>query len=168
MCRRRGARAAVLGPRRLARVDDLARAVALGLGARPAGAVAATAAPEVGVGASEIEVRRLVADGAPAVIVRSGREAAGLIQPGRAVRGGPSVAARLEHAASREAEARLWLLRLAGKVGEALGTPVFAVGGLVRDLLRGRAALDIDLTVEGDGIAVARRLAEEAGGRLVI
>src|SRR6266540_2795855 len=35
---------------------------------------------------------------------------------------------------SRSGEARLWLLRVAGKVGEGLGTPVFAVGGFVRDL----------------------------------
>ncbi len=69
---------------------------------------------------------------------------------------------------SRSGEARLWLLRVAGKVGEGLGTPVFAVGGFVRDLLLESPAPDVDLVVEGDGLAFARQLCEELGGSLVI
>src|SRR6266511_841089 len=69
---------------------------------------------------------------------------------------------------SRSGEARLWLLRVAGKVGEGLGTPVFAVGGFVRDLLLEIPAPDVDLLVEGDGVAFARQLCEELGGSLVI
>src|SRR5262245_8232 len=113
LCRKGGARAAVLGPRRLARADDLARAVALGLGARRASAVAGTAVPEMDAAATEIEVRRLLAAGASAVIVRRGRHIAGLIEAQRAARGGASVLARLERPGSREDDARLWLLRLA-------------------------------------------------------
>ena len=79
-----------------------------------------------------------------------------------------SLAARLDHLQSREDEARLWLLRVAGKIGESMGTPVHAVGGFVRDLMLGRGALDIDLVVEGDGIAIARRLSEETGGELTV
>lgn len=41
----------------------------------------------------------------------------------------------------------------------AAPAPVYAVGGYVRDLLLGQANADIDLVVEGDAIAVARRLA---------
>jgi tRNA nucleotidyltransferase (CCA-adding enzyme) len=41
---------------------------------------------------------------------------------------------------------------------------VWAVGGVVRDLLLARSAPDVDLVVEGDGVAFARRLAEEIGG----
>lgn len=41
----------------------------------------------------------------------------------------------------------------------AAPAPVYAVGGYVRDLLLGQANTDIDLVVEGDAIAVARRLA---------
>jgi tRNA nucleotidyltransferase (CCA-adding enzyme) len=85
---------------------------------------------------------------------------------------GPSVAGRLERAGDRAGEARAWLLRVAGKVGEGMGLPVFAVGGVVRDLLRdstaGRRFADLDLVVEGDGIAFARRLAEEVGGHLTV
>jgi tRNA nucleotidyltransferase (CCA-adding enzyme) len=53
------------------------------------------------------------------------------------------------------------------KTAESLGMAVHLVGGAVRDLLLGRASPDLDLVVEGDGIAFAARLAEEVGGRLV-
>ncbi len=49
-----------------------------------------------------------------------------------------------------------------------MATAAFAVGGFVRDLVLRRPAPDVDLVVEGDGIAFARRLSEEIGGRLVI
>ena len=42
---------------------------------------------------------------------------------------------------------------------------VYLVGGAVRDLLLGAAGVDVDLAVEGDGIAFARALAERLGGR---
>ncbi|PWB80571.1 MAG: hypothetical protein C3F08_04025 [Candidatus Methylomirabilota bacterium] len=41
----------------------------------------------------------------------------------------------------------------------AAPSPIYAVGGYVRDLLLGRQDADIDLVVEGNAIAVARRLA---------
>ena len=169
-CRHAGARALVLGPRRVARAADLARAVSLGLGALPVDALAWSALPVVGAAAPEIEARRLLASGAPMVLVREGRRVVGVIERDRAgVDGaGMSLAARLDHLQSREDEARLWLLRAAGKIGESMGTPVHAVGGFVRDLMLGRVALDIDLVVEGDGIAFARRLSEETGGALTV
>jgi len=41
----------------------------------------------------------------------------------------------------------------------AAPSSIYAVGGYVRDLLLGQGNVDIDLVVEGDAIAVARRLA---------
>ena len=58
------------------------------------------------------------------------------------------------------------LLRLAGKLGDELGCSVYAVGGFVRDLLMNRANLDIDLSIEGDGVAFAGVLAQKLGGRV--
>ncbi|MDR1360485.1 MAG: CBS domain-containing protein [Deltaproteobacteria bacterium] len=58
------------------------------------------------------------------------------------------------------------LLENAGRLGDALGLAVFAVGGFVRDLLLRRSNLDIDLSVEGDGIRFAHALAETLGGRV--
>jgi hypothetical protein len=62
----------------------------------------------------------------------------------------------------------VWLLRVAGKIGEGMGAPAYAVGGLVRDLLTGAGPADVDLVVEGDGVAFARRLAEEIGGTVLV
>ncbi len=58
------------------------------------------------------------------------------------------------------------LLELAGKIGDARRVAVYVVGGFVRDLFLRERNLDIDLTVEGDGIAFARALGEELNGRV--
>ncbi len=58
------------------------------------------------------------------------------------------------------------LLNLAGAAGKRLGLPVYAVGGFVRDLLLDVPNQDIDLVVEGNGIALARALAEKLDGRV--
>jgi tRNA nucleotidyltransferase (CCA-adding enzyme) len=58
------------------------------------------------------------------------------------------------------------LLKAAGELGREMGWEVYAVGGFVRDILLGRSNLDLDLVVEGDAIAYARRLADQLGGRI--
>ena len=50
------------------------------------------------------------------------------------------------------------LLRSAGAVADEIGTRIYTVGGFVRDLLLRHENLDVDLVVEGDGIAFAERL----------
>ena len=45
---------------------------------------------------------------------------------------------------------------------------VYLVGGAVRDLLLGDDPHELDFVVEGDAVAVARRAAERAGGRIVV
>jgi tRNA nucleotidyltransferase (CCA-adding enzyme) len=44
---------------------------------------------------------------------------------------------------------------------------VYLVGGAVRDLLMGEPSFDVDIAVEGDGIAFGRALARALGGRVV-
>ncbi len=51
------------------------------------------------------------------------------------------------------------VLKLSGEIAERLQFTAYLVGGSVRDLLMGQANLDIDLVIEGDGIAFARALA---------
>jgi tRNA nucleotidyltransferase (CCA-adding enzyme) len=60
----------------------------------------------------------------------------------------------------------LSVLERAGKIAAAMGYKVYAAGGVVRDLLLGMECLDVDLVVEGDGIALARALADEYGIRV--
>src|SRR5215510_8815025 len=128
-----------------------------------------TNVPMLSGSADEISARRLVKAGASIVLVRDGRRVIGAIR--RAAKAGPSLAGKLERLQGAAADARLWLLRAAGKLGEAHGHAVYAAGGVVRDLVRGRDAdqmADLDLVVEDDGIAFARRLGEEIGGHLVL
>ena len=58
------------------------------------------------------------------------------------------------------------LLRLSGDVAEGLGYGAYLVGGSVRDLLRGEENLDLDIVIEGDGIAFARVLGEKLGAKV--
>ncbi|MBT1072067.1 CBS domain-containing protein [Pelotalea chapellei] len=58
------------------------------------------------------------------------------------------------------------LLRELGDTGDALGLSVYAVGGFVRDLLLGMENLDMDVTVEGDGIFFAESFARTHGCRV--
>lgn len=58
------------------------------------------------------------------------------------------------------------LLQLAGQVGQDTGVEVYAVGGFVRDMLLGIPNDDIDLVVEGDGVAYAHTLGERLGARV--
>ncbi len=60
----------------------------------------------------------------------------------------------------------LELLHEARDEANDMGYSLYVVGGFVRDLLLGHPTLDLDLVVEGDAIALARRLAERYGGRV--
>jgi tRNA nucleotidyltransferase (CCA-adding enzyme) len=58
------------------------------------------------------------------------------------------------------------LLELLGQTGDELGVAVHAVGGFVRDLLLELPNLDIDITVEGDGILFAETFGARHGCRV--
>ena len=60
------------------------------------------------------------------------------------------------------------LLEDAGQVADRCEVSLFAVGGCVRDLLLGIENLDVDLVVEGDGIAFARKLGERLHARVKV
>jgi len=156
-----GAHALALGPRVAVRHAELMRAVRWGLPGLRAFEMAWHDLPEVTPATPEIAVRRLVLAGAGLILVRHGSRLVGFVD-GRAAtwaRPALSVAHRLEHPSDAGRETLVWLLRLAGKLGEAMGVAVWAAGGFVRDLLRDTGPLDVDLVVEGDGPSLARRLA---------
>jgi len=55
----------------------------------------------------------------------------------------------------------LGLIKQAGLLADSLGINAYLVGGMVRDVLLGlKPGRDIDLTVEGDGLAFARSFAD--------
>ncbi len=60
------------------------------------------------------------------------------------------------------------LLREIGHLGDERGCQVYVVGGVVRDLLLGHVTLDLDLAVEGDGLAFARLVADRYGAGLAV
>lgn len=57
-------------------------------------------------------------------------------------------------------------LKMAGEVADELKFGSYLVGGCVRDMLRGEENLDIDIVVEGDGIAFAKKLGEKIGAKV--
>jgi tRNA nucleotidyltransferase (CCA-adding enzyme) len=60
------------------------------------------------------------------------------------------------------------LLEEAGRLADRSDVALFVVGGCVRDLLLGIQNLDLDLVVEGDGIAYARKLGEVLHARVKV
>ncbi len=62
----------------------------------------------------------------------------------------------------------LSLIQKAGALAAERRLGIYLVGGVVRDILLGRANSDLDLVVEGDAIKLAESLAGELGGRLVV
>ncbi|MGB3714216.1 MAG: CBS domain-containing protein [Candidatus Promineifilaceae bacterium] len=59
----------------------------------------------------------------------------------------------------------MWdMVQVVSEVAHEMGMPLYFVGGLVRDLLLDKAATDIDMVVEGDAIALVRRLFNLYGG----
>ncbi|MFA5353554.1 MAG: CBS domain-containing protein [Thermodesulfovibrionales bacterium] len=59
-------------------------------------------------------------------------------------------------------------LSMAGSVADELGFGAYLVGGCVRDLLRGEENLDIDIVVEGNGVALAKTIAERMEARVIV
>jgi tRNA nucleotidyltransferase (CCA-adding enzyme) len=58
------------------------------------------------------------------------------------------------------------LLQSIGEVADEIGYPAYVVGGFVRDLFLYRTNEDIDIVIEGDGIAFARHFAKLKGARI--
>lgn len=61
---------------------------------------------------------------------------------------------------------QLRILHLVAEESAQSGLPLYIIGGSVRDLILGAAFKDLDLTVEGDAIALARSLAKHHGGKV--
>ena len=60
------------------------------------------------------------------------------------------------------------VLEEAGQLADRVGVSLYVVGGCVRDLLLGIDNFDLDLVVEGDGIAFARKLGDMRQARVTV
>jgi tRNA nucleotidyltransferase (CCA-adding enzyme) len=60
----------------------------------------------------------------------------------------------------------LRMLKRLGEVADEFGYGVYVVGGFVRDLFLYRSDEDVDIVIEGDGIAFAKKYAELEGARI--
>jgi tRNA nucleotidyltransferase (CCA-adding enzyme) len=60
----------------------------------------------------------------------------------------------------------LRLIQKASQTAAQMDYSLYVVGGFVRDLLLGTPTLDLDLVVEGNAIALAKRLRKQVGGRV--
>jgi len=142
--------------------EDLVRASLLGLDDLASAAVARDL-PCVDAGAGEVTVRRLLAEGAPLVVVRDRRGPVGAVAARGATTATLPTARRVADRLSSDTRA---LLESIGRLAAARGARAFLVGGMVRDLWRDAemTSADLDVVVEGDGLAVARELARALGG----
>ncbi len=58
------------------------------------------------------------------------------------------------------------LIKQAGKIAAIKRTPIYFVGGIVRDLMLGNPPTDIDIVAQGDAIALANELCRQFGGQV--
>ena len=161
---------------------DVDKAVRHGLGHAPVTGFMTRSPATVPPDADLDTVERLMsADAVPAVFVLTGGRLSGLVTHAdllRAEHGASYLASRVaparQEAAERFRESFETLLppevrdtvREIGAVAQEEGVRAFVVGGFVRDMLLRRRNLDIDIVVEGEGIAFAQRVAERLGGHV--
>jgi tRNA nucleotidyltransferase (CCA-adding enzyme) len=69
---------------------------------------------------------------------------------------------------SMDGGARLELLHLLAHQAGMLRMPLYLVGGVVRDILLGRAVHDFDLVVEGSSAELAEYIVRKFGGKILI
>jgi tRNA nucleotidyltransferase (CCA-adding enzyme) len=171
--------AARLGRRRRARVlaarvgsrwgavtpSTLDHALALGLHAVPVRAVL-WLAPVVAPTTGEIAVRRRLRSGTPFALVEGDPTPVGAVLAEAST--GPSLPLSVADRLERLPEPTRRLLRDAGALGDRHGWPVALVGGLARDLLDGATSPpgDLDVTVQGDAVVLARGLVRRLGGQI--
>ena len=78
---------------------------------------------------------------------------------------GPGDAAAADRPGARYLTAPIF--RTVGETASELGVRAFVIGGFVRDCFLGRPNPDIDIVVEGSGIALAQAVAKRCGGAKV-
>ncbi|MCC6222393.1 MAG: CBS domain-containing protein [Thermoleophilia bacterium] len=154
--------------------EDLDKAIGHGLAHAPVKAVMSSNVVSCGERTTLPELQQLVAraHAGRVPVVRDG-EVVGVVTRGDVLRGLGEPVAAAAPAPGRDLRRRLLALPGLEPVWEAIQAVsgpfdgVYLVGGTVRDILLGEPGFDIDIAVEGDGIALGRALAAALGGRAV-
>jgi tRNA nucleotidyltransferase (CCA-adding enzyme) len=154
--------------------EDLDKAIGHGLSHAPVKSVMSSQVVTCAEETPLAEVRRLLsASPAGRVPVLRGEQVVGVVTRSDVLRAleEPRAEAGGEGAASIAAELdSLEDLRPVFEAVQAVSGPfegVYLVGGAVRDVLMGEPNFDVDIAVEGDGIALGEALAQALGGRVV-
>jgi tRNA nucleotidyltransferase (CCA-adding enzyme) len=164
-------------PRRLVGMvtrEDLDKAVGHGLSHAPVKSVMSSDVVTCPEDTPLPEVMRLVAasEGGRVPVVR-GDEVVGVVTRSDLLRALEEPLAAEEEPGGPDLGERLLAIESLQEVFEAVQAVsepfegVYLVGGAVRDVLMGEPNFDVDIAVEGDGIALGQALARELGGRVV-
>jgi tRNA nucleotidyltransferase (CCA-adding enzyme) len=164
-------------PRRLVGMvtrEDLDKAVGHGLSHAPVKSVMSSDVVTCPEDTPLPEVMRLVAasEGGRVPVVR-GEEVVGVVTRSDLLRALEEPLAPEEEPGGPDLGERLLAIESLQEVFEAVQAVsepfegVYLVGGAVRDVLMGEPNFDVDIAVEGDGIALGQALARELGGRVV-
>ncbi|MDP9491217.1 MAG: CBS domain-containing protein, partial [Actinomycetota bacterium] len=152
--------------------EDLDKAIAHGLSHAPIKGIMSSRVSTVPAGAPLAEVQETLAGSADGrVAVLEGERLVGVVTRSDVLRAlGELPEAEREVEASLAGElSGLEHLQEVFEAVAAVSEPydgVYLVGGTVRDILLGERNFDVDIAVEGDGIELARSLADALGGRV--
>jgi tRNA nucleotidyltransferase (CCA-adding enzyme) len=164
-------------PRRLVGMvtrEDLDKAIGHGLSHAPVKSVMSSDVVTCSEETPLPEVMRLVAasEGGRVPVVR-GEEVVGVVTRSDLLRALEEPLVAEEEPGGPDLGERLLAIESLQEAFEAVQTVsepfegVYLVGGAVRDVLMGEPNFDVDIAVEGDGIALGQALARELGGRVV-
>lgn len=152
--------------------EDLDRAIGHGLSHAPVRGIMSTRVPTASEDATLAELQRLLTvSGEGRVAILRGEKVVGVVTRSDVLRalgvlGAPEPGAEESIAEELARLERLQPVFDAVAAASEAVDGVYLVGGTVRDILLGEASFDVDIAVEGDAIALARRIAEELGGRV--
>ena len=151
--------------------EDLDRAIGHGLSHAPVKGIMSGRALEAGADAPLSELQQLLADSAEGrIAIVDGEAVAGVVTRRDVLRALDEAAEPADETGESIAAELRALPRLERAFGAIAAASegvegVYLVGGTVRDILLGEESFDVDIAVEGDAIALARRIARELDGR---
>ncbi len=151
--------------------EDLDRAIGHGLSHAPVKGIMSGRALEAGADAPLSELQQLLADSAEGrIAIVDGEAVAGVVTRRDVLRALDEAAEPADETGESIATELRALPRLERAFGAIAAASegvegVYLVGGTVRDILLGEESFDVDIAVEGDAIALARRIARELDGR---